>query len=95
MRKTGEKVLVWGDHYAAADTAAALAGMGKDVTIVTDKKEFAASVEVILSLIHIYPQRRFPGQFFRQHVQQAGGPGPGVLCAGRHRRGKLAPDRRA
>lgn len=54
MRKTGEKVLVWGDHYAAADTAAALAGMGKDVTIVTDKKEFAASVEVI----HMYVLRK-------------------------------------
>ena len=53
MRKTGEKVLVWGDHYAA-DTAAALAGMGKDVTIVTDKKEFAASVEVI----HMYVLRK-------------------------------------
>lgn len=54
MRKTGEKVLVWGDHYAAADTAAALAGMGKEVTIVTDKKEFAASVEVI----HMYVLRK-------------------------------------
>lgn len=54
MRKTGEKVLVWGDHYAAADTAAALAGMGKDVTVVTDKKEFAASVEVI----HMYVLRK-------------------------------------
>ncbi len=54
MRKTGEKVLVWGDHYAAADTAAALAGMGKDVTIVTDKKEFGASVEVI----HMYVLRK-------------------------------------
>ena len=54
MRRTGEKVLVWGDHYAAADTAAALAGMGKDVTIVTDKKEFGASVEVI----HMYVLRK-------------------------------------
>ena len=54
MRKTGEKVLVWGGHYAAADTAAALAGMGKDVTIVTDKKEFGASVEVI----HMYVLRK-------------------------------------
>lgn len=54
MRKTGERVLVWGDHYAAADTAAALAGMGKDVTIVTDKKEFGASVEVI----HMYVLRK-------------------------------------
>lgn len=54
MRKTGQKVLVWGDHYAAADTAAALAGMGKEVTVVTDKKEFAATVEVI----HMYVLRK-------------------------------------
>lgn len=54
MRKLGEKVLVWGDHYAAADTAAALAGIGKDVTIVTDRKEFGASVEVI----HMYVLRK-------------------------------------
>lgn len=54
MRKLGERVLVWGDHYAAADTAAALAGMGRDVTVVTDKKEFAATVEVI----HMYVLRK-------------------------------------
>ena len=54
MRRTGQRVLVWGDHYAAADTAAALAGMGKEVTIVTENKEFAASVEVI----HMYVLRK-------------------------------------
>ena len=54
MKKLGEKVLVWGDHYAAADTAAALAGLGKDVTIVTDRKEFGSSVEVI----HMYVLRK-------------------------------------
>jgi 2,4-dienoyl-CoA reductase-like NADH-dependent reductase (Old Yellow Enzyme family)/thioredoxin reductase len=52
--KTGEKVLVWGDHYAAADTAAYLASIGKDVTIVTEQKEFGSSVEVI----HMYVLRK-------------------------------------
>lgn len=56
--KTGEKVLVWGDHYAAADTAAHLASIGKQVTIVTENKEFGSSVEVI----HMYVLRkRFTG----------------------------------
>ncbi|MDD6160078.1 MAG: FAD-dependent oxidoreductase [Oscillospiraceae bacterium] len=54
MRPLGERVLVWGDHYAAADTAAALANMGKAVTIVTDKKEFGSTVEVI----HMYVLRK-------------------------------------
>ena len=52
--KTGEKVLVWGDHYAAADTAAYLASIGKQVTIVTENKEFGSSVEVI----HMYVLRK-------------------------------------
>ncbi len=46
----GSKVVVWGDHYAAVDTATYLASIGKEVTIVTDRKEFAADVEVI----HMY-----------------------------------------
>jgi 2,4-dienoyl-CoA reductase-like NADH-dependent reductase (Old Yellow Enzyme family)/thioredoxin reductase len=46
----GTKVIVWGDHYAAVDTATYLASIGKEVTIVTDRKEFASSVEVI----HMY-----------------------------------------
>ena len=46
----GTKVIVWGDHYAAVDTATYLASIGKEVTIVTDQKEFAAQVEVI----HMY-----------------------------------------
>lgn len=48
--KVGEKVLVWGDHYAAADTAQFLASIGKQVTIVTEKPQFAAKVETI----HMY-----------------------------------------
>ena len=52
--KTGEKVLVWGDHYAAVDTAAFLASIGKQVTVVTQNKEFGSSVEVI----HMYVLRK-------------------------------------
>jgi thioredoxin reductase len=46
----GTKVIVWGDHYAAVDTATYLASIGKEVTIVTEKKEFASTVEVV----HMY-----------------------------------------
>jgi thioredoxin reductase len=42
--------VVWGDHYAAVDTATYLASIGKEVIIVTERKEFASSVEVI----HMY-----------------------------------------
>ena len=52
--KVGDRVLVWGDHYAAADTAAFLASIGKQVTIVTEKHEFGSSVEVI----HMYVLRK-------------------------------------
>ncbi len=54
MAKVGEKVLVWGDHYAAADTAQFLASIGKQVTIVTEKPQFAAKVETI----HMYVARK-------------------------------------
>jgi thioredoxin reductase len=53
-RKVGERVLIWGDHYAAADTAAFLGAAGKDVTIVTEQPEFGSSVEVI----HMYVLRK-------------------------------------
>lgn len=49
-KKLGEKVLIWGDHYAAVDTAQLLASIGKRVTIVTENAKFAANVEVI----HMY-----------------------------------------
>ncbi|HEX8940868.1 MAG TPA: FAD-dependent oxidoreductase [Candidatus Limnocylindrales bacterium] len=52
--KLGERVLLWGDHYAAADTAAFLARAGKALTIVTENREFAAEVEVI----HMYVLRK-------------------------------------
>ena len=53
-RKVEERVLIWGDHYAAADTATFLAATGKDVTIVTEQQEFGSSVEVI----HMYVLRK-------------------------------------
>jgi 2,4-dienoyl-CoA reductase-like NADH-dependent reductase (Old Yellow Enzyme family) len=52
--KLGEKVVVWGDHYGAADLVAFLGNAGKDVTVVTDRKEFGSSVEVI----HMYVLRK-------------------------------------
>ncbi len=50
MRKVGQRVLLWGDSYAAVDTAAWLAAIGREVTIVTENREFAADCEVI----HMY-----------------------------------------
>ncbi|MDI3531113.1 MAG: hypothetical protein PWP60_962 [Candidatus Atribacteria bacterium] len=50
----GTKVIVWGDHYPAADTAAYLASIGKEVTIVTPYREFGSSIEVI----HMYVLRK-------------------------------------
>ncbi len=52
--RTGEKVVVWGDHYAAVDTATYLASIGKDVTVVTERREFGSGVEVI----HMYVTRK-------------------------------------
>ena len=54
MRKLGERVLLWGDGYAATDVAAFLADIGKDLTIVTENREFAAECEVI----HMYVLRK-------------------------------------
>ncbi len=57
LRKLGEKsshILLWGDQYAALDTASFLANIGKQVTIVTENREFAAETEVI----HLYVQRK-------------------------------------
>lgn len=54
MAKVGDKVLIWGDHYAAADTAQFLASIGKKVTIVTEQPQFAAKVETI----HMYVARK-------------------------------------
>jgi 2,4-dienoyl-CoA reductase-like NADH-dependent reductase (Old Yellow Enzyme family)/thioredoxin reductase len=46
-KKAGQKVIVWGDHYAASDTAETLAMRGKEVIIVTENKEFGADLEAI------------------------------------------------
>jgi thioredoxin reductase len=54
LHKLGQRVLLWGDHYAAVDTISFLAGIGKDVTVVTENREFAADVEVI----HMYVARK-------------------------------------
>lgn len=54
MQKVGENVLVWGDHFAAVDTAEFLASIGKKVTVVTEKKELGSNLEVI----HMYVTRK-------------------------------------
>jgi len=54
MEKVGDKVLVWGDHYAAVDTVAFLASIGKQVTVITENRYFAERVEVI----HMYVLRK-------------------------------------
>ncbi len=41
----GENVLIWGDHFAAADTAEKLGCAGKKVTIVTENPDFAGWME--------------------------------------------------
>lgn len=41
----GPTVLVWGDHYAAADVAEKLAGDGKKVYLVTERPEFGLWME--------------------------------------------------
>jgi hypothetical protein len=54
LRKLGNRILLWGDSYAATDTAAFLADIGKELTIVTENREFAADCEVI----HMYVLRK-------------------------------------
>jgi 2,4-dienoyl-CoA reductase-like NADH-dependent reductase (Old Yellow Enzyme family)/thioredoxin reductase len=53
-KKVGKRVLVWGDHYAAADTAAFLASIGKKVTIVTENDQFGSTIEPV----HMYVLRK-------------------------------------
>jgi thioredoxin reductase len=40
-------VVIWGDHYAASDTAEALGMRGKKLTVITENKEFGAELEPI------------------------------------------------
>jgi len=41
----GQNVLIWGDHFGAADTAEKLGHAGKKVTIVTENRDFAEWME--------------------------------------------------
>jgi len=43
--KSGDHVLIWGDHFAAADVAEKLGCQGKKVTIVTEHPDFAQWME--------------------------------------------------
>jgi 2,4-dienoyl-CoA reductase-like NADH-dependent reductase (Old Yellow Enzyme family)/thioredoxin reductase len=43
----GKKVLIWGNHYAASDTAEAIALRGREVIIVTEESEFCPDIEPI------------------------------------------------
>ena len=45
--KCGDTVLIWGDHFGAADAAEKLGTEGKKVVIVTEAKEFASWMEPI------------------------------------------------
>ena len=53
-KKLGETVLLWGDHYAAVDTAAYLSSIRKKVIIVTENRELGPNCEVI----HLYVIRK-------------------------------------
>ncbi len=43
----GQNVLIWGDHFGAADTAEMLGLAGKNVTIVTENPDFAQWMEPV------------------------------------------------
>ncbi|MHB8278282.1 MAG: FAD-dependent oxidoreductase [Candidatus Humimicrobiaceae bacterium] len=45
--KVGQKVVIWGNHYAACDTAETLAMRGKEVIIITEDKEFCPDIEPV------------------------------------------------
>ena len=45
--KIGQRVLVYGNHYGATDTAEAIALRGKEVILVTEDSEFAPDIEPI------------------------------------------------
>jgi 2,4-dienoyl-CoA reductase-like NADH-dependent reductase (Old Yellow Enzyme family)/thioredoxin reductase len=45
--KVGNKVIIWGNHYAASDTAEALGMRGKEIIVVTEDKEFCPDIEPI------------------------------------------------
>jgi len=45
--KVGQNIVIWGNHYAATDTAEALGIRGKTITLITEDKEFAPEIEPI------------------------------------------------
>ncbi len=45
--EVGQNVVLWGDHYAAADTAEMLGMKGRKLSIVTENKEFGPELEPI------------------------------------------------
>ncbi len=44
--QVGDTVIIWGDHYAAGDTAEAMALRGKKVIVVTESPEFCKDYDV-------------------------------------------------
>lgn len=50
----GEKVIIWGDGFAAADTAELLASRGKQVTVMTELSEFLPEMEPITRETQIF-----------------------------------------
>ncbi|BCV20645.1 FAD-dependent oxidoreductase [Moorella sp. Hama-1] len=54
MTRVGERVIVWGDHFQAVDTAQFLASIGKQVTIITPNRELGATIEPV----HMYVVRK-------------------------------------
>ena len=45
LAEVGQTVLIWGDHFGAADAAEKLAGEGKQVYVLTENREFAQWME--------------------------------------------------
>lgn len=45
--KVGSKVIIWGNHYAASDTAEALGMRNKEIIIITEDREFCPDIEPI------------------------------------------------
>ena len=45
--KTGDNIVIWGDHYAASDLADTLGPRGKKLSIVTGDSEFFPNIEAI------------------------------------------------
>jgi len=46
-KKVGQNIVIWGNHYAATDTAETLGMRGKAITLVTEDRDFAPEIEPI------------------------------------------------